>query len=110
MRLNILTLLILAITALTVRSATADVGENWIKNCAACHGRDGSGDTVIGKRNNVKDYRDAKIQSEITNDKAASMIREGSVVGGKVRMKSFKDILTSEEIDALVIYFRAFAK
>jgi mono/diheme cytochrome c family protein len=91
-------------------ASAADVAENWAKNCASCHGKDGSGNTVMGKKNGVKDYRDPKVQAEFSDAQAASAIKGGVVVGGKTRMKAFKDELTDEDIKALVAHIRSFKK
>ena len=109
MRLKIQTLLVVTSVVMAAGAASAaDATENWTKNCAACHGKDGSGNTLMGKKNGAKDYRDPKVQAEFTNEKAAATIKEGVTVGGKERMKAFKDKLTDDEIKALVLHIRGF--
>ena len=83
----------------------ADVAENWSKSCASCHGKDGSGNTVMGKKSGVDNYTDAKVQAKFTDEEAIQSITEG-----KGKMKSFKDKLSAEEIKALVAHIRAFKK
>ena len=34
----------------------ADAAAIWAQNCASCHGKDGSGNTMMGKKLGVKDY------------------------------------------------------
>jgi len=51
----------------------ADVQENWTKNCAACHGKDGKGETKAGKKADVKDLTDANYQASL-----ARLGRDGS--------------------------------
>lgn len=89
-------------------SNAADAAANWTANCASCHAKDGSGSTVMGKKNGAKDYRDAKVQASFSDEKAAQVIKEGVADNGKTKMKSFKDKLTDDEIKALVGYIRKF--
>lgn len=86
----------------------ADAAANWNTLCASCHGKDGSGNTVMGKKNGVKDYRDPKVQAEFSDEKAVQAIKEGIAEGGKTKMKAFKDKLTDDDIKALVAYIRKF--
>jgi mono/diheme cytochrome c family protein len=88
----------------------ADAAANWAKNCAACHAKDGSGDTRMGKQLGCKDYRDPKVQAGLTDAKAISAIQNGIVEGGKQKMKAYKGTLTDEEIKALVAYIRTLKK
>ncbi len=53
----------------------ADAAANWNQHCASCHGKDGSGATMMGKKLGVKDYRDAKVQAGFTDAQAAQMIK-----------------------------------
>ena len=89
-------------------ASAADATENWAKNCAACHGKDGSGNTMMGKKAGAKDYHDPKVQAELTDAKAIETIQNGVVVGGKERMKGFKDKFTDAEIKDLVAHIRSF--
>ena len=85
--------------------SAADVAENWNKNCASCHGKDGTGNTVMGKKSGVDDYTDAKNQAKFTDADAIK-----SITDGKEKMKPFKEKLSADEIKALVTYLRAFKK
>lgn len=86
----------------------ADAAEVWTKNCASCHGKDGSGDTRMGKKLNAKDYRDPKVNDAITDAAALKAIRSGVVENGKEVMKSFADKVSDDEAKALVTYLRTF--
>ena len=86
----------------------APVTENWDNNCTKCHGADGKGETKIGKKLKLKDYTDAAVQAKMSDADMAKSISEGVTDGGKERMKAFKDVLSKEEIDALVAYVRKF--
>ena len=98
-------IIVLFLLATTVASYAADAGENWAKNCAMCHGKDGSGNTVMGKKNGAKDYTTAAGQG-FSDDAAAKAIKDG--VAGK--MKAFGDKLSDADIKALVAHVRAFKK
>ena len=51
---------ILVFATIIVASAgigvAADAAANWSQLCASCHGKDGSGNTTMGKKLGVKDY------------------------------------------------------
>jgi mono/diheme cytochrome c family protein len=82
----------------------------WDKNCASCHGKDGRGDTKMGKKVDVKDYTDPKFQAEYKEEKGIKSIKEGLTEKGKERMKSYAEKLSEEEIKALAAYVRTFKK
>jgi cytochrome c553 len=85
----------------------ADVAENWNKHCASCHAKDGSGNTKMGKKLNVKDYRDAKAQESFTDDAAFKAVKEGTKdAAGKETMKPFAEKLSDDEIKALIGHVR----
>jgi cytochrome c553 len=99
--------------ALFVMSApmfAADAKANYEKHCAKCHGPDGRGQTKMGKQSGAKDYTDAKVQAEMTDEKALKSIKEGQKVNGKEAMKPFGDKLSDDEIKALIAHMRAFKK
>jgi len=99
---------ILTVTTLIAAAGiacAADTSELWAKNCASCHAKDGSGNTVMGKKSGVEDYQDAKVQAKFTDAEAIDIIKNG-----KEKMKSFKDKLTDDEIKSLVATIRSFKK
>ena len=98
-----------ACAAMVVSASAADVKENWDKNCAKCHGPDGKGDTKMGKKLEIKDFTDAKVQAALKDDAMLKAIKEGVKDGEKVRMKAAEG-LSDEEMKALVTYVRAFKK
>jgi mono/diheme cytochrome c family protein len=111
MKTKITLLLIVGSIVCTARLASAaDAAENWTKMCASCHGKDGTGNTMMGKKLAVKDYTDAKVQAALTDADAIKAINEGVTADGKAEMKPFKGKLTDDEIKALVTYMRAFKK
>src|SRR6266511_5361875 len=75
-------------------SRAAEIKENWDKNCASCHGKDGKGETKAGKKAGVKDQTDPKYQASLTDDKMFQAVKEGLKEDGKEKMKPSRDKLT----------------
>jgi mono/diheme cytochrome c family protein len=90
--------------------AAADANATWNANCASCHGKDGSGNTAMGKKLNTKDYRDARVQAVFSDAEAERAIKEGVKTNGKETMKAFGGKLTDADVKALVAYIRSFKK
>ena len=88
----------------------ADAKANYDKHCAKCHGPDGKGQTRMGKQAGAKDYTDAKVQAEMTDEKAFKSIKEGQKVNGKEAMKPFAGTLSDDEIKELIAHIRKFKK
>ena len=112
MKLKMKTLpLVCLVSAIASLACAADVQENWTKNCAACHGKDGKGETKAGKKAEVKDLTDATYQASFTDEQMFKQIKEGMKdKSGKEKMKAFADRLTDEEIKALGAHVRSFKK
>ncbi len=85
----------------------APVAENWENHCAKCHGADGKGQTKAGKKLNVKDYTDAKVQADMKDEDMIKATADGVFEKGKERMKAYKDELSAAEIKELVAYIRS---
>src|SRR5437762_2869049 len=99
--------LLLFVVSVGASASRADVSENWTKNCASCHGKDGKGQTKAGRMAEAKDLSDAKVQTAFTDDQAFKQIKEGlKDKNGKDRMKPFADKLSDDEIKALVAHIR----
>jgi len=99
---NLTTSVILAISvAFSGVAFGADGASLWAQNCAACHGKDGSGNTTMGKELGLKDY--AKSQS-FSDAEAANVIKNG-----KGKMKAYKQ-LSDADVKALVAYVRSLKK
>ena len=94
------------IAAVVIASASssfaADAAATWSQNCASCHGKDGSGNTMMGKKLGVKDY--TKEQS-FSDAEATNVIKNG-----KGKMKAYKDKLSDADVKALVAYVRSLKK
>ena len=53
----------------------ADAGALWAQNCASCHGKDGSGNTTMGKKLGVKDYTKSQSFSDAEGRMSLRMAR-----------------------------------
>ena len=102
--------IIIAAMAATILSASAaDVKEHWEKNCAKCHGPDGKGDTKMGKKLDIKDLTDAKVQSSLKDEEMFKAIKEGVKDGDKTKMKAAEG-LDDSDIKAMVKLVRGLKK
>jgi mono/diheme cytochrome c family protein len=98
-----------ALALATALGRAAPAAENWENQCTKCHGADGKGQTKVGKKLNLKDYSDAKVQAEMKDADMAKAITDGVLdKDGKEKMKAFKEELTAAEITELVGYVRKF--
>ncbi|HEY0725590.1 MAG TPA: cytochrome c, partial [Pyrinomonadaceae bacterium] len=80
----------------------ADGAALWGQHCASCHGKDGSGNTTMGKKLGVKDY---------TKDQGFSDAEaEKIILEGKDKMKAFKGKISEDDAKALVKYVRGLKK
>ena len=79
----------------------ADAAALWAQHCASCHGKDGSGSTMMGKKLGVKDY--SKDQG-FSDAEAANVIKSG-----KGKMKAYKQF-SDADVKALVAYVRSLKK
>ncbi|MGO8674379.1 MAG: c-type cytochrome [Limisphaerales bacterium] len=101
----------LALTLLAagaIAAHAADAKELWEKNCKKCHGEDGKGKTVMGKKLGVKDYTSPKVQVDLKDEEMVKTVKEGVKKDGETKMKSFADALSGDEIKSLVAYIRKF--
>jgi mono/diheme cytochrome c family protein len=97
------TSVILAIIVASSGAAfAADAGVLWAQHCASCHGKDGSGNTTMGKKLGVKNYTK---EQGFSDAEAANVIKNG-----KGKMKGYKDKLSDADVQALVAYVRSLKK
>jgi cytochrome c553 len=101
--------LIALVSSLTALGTYAGAKENWDKMCIKCHGADGKGSTPMGKKLNLKDLTDTKVQESFTDEKAYKSIKEGIKDGDKTRMKPAEN-LSDDDIKALVAHVRTLKK
>ncbi len=107
---NKIILTVVATLALTALSASAaDAKQTWETTCAKCHGADGKGDTKMGKKLDIKDLTDAKLQASVKDEEMLKAIKEGVKDGEKLKMKAAEG-LNDDEMKALVAYVRTLKK
>ena len=84
---------------------TADEAEATFKaKCAICHGMDGSGNTVTGKKLNAKDLR----RDEIRKMSDSQLYQ---IIGyGKNKMPGYEQTLGKEKVNQLINYTRGLGK
>lgn len=97
----------LALTALS--ASAADAKQTWETTCAKCHGADGKGDTKMGKKLDIKDLTDAKLQASVKDEEMLKAIKDGVKDGEKLKMKAAEG-LNDDEMKALVAYVRTLKK
>lgn len=86
-------------------AAYGDAAETYAKQCASCHGKDGKGQTTMGKKSKAKDYTTAEGQKWSDADGVKAILE------GKEKMKGYKDKGIDEAAaKALVTYIRTFKK
>jgi mono/diheme cytochrome c family protein len=97
---------LIAVTAILNAAAWGqnDAKDLYTTKCAVCHGPDGAGKTVMGKKLKIED-----IHVVVTKHSAEEMI--GVVEKGKAPgMKAYGKDLTKDQIKGVVDYFRSLAK
>jgi mono/diheme cytochrome c family protein len=100
--------LMVACVAMTALSALAADGKAlYEEHCSKCHGKDGKGQTTMGKKMGAKDYTDPKVQDAVSDAAFTKSIKEGLKVDGKVIMKPSEG-LSDDDVKAIVAYMRAF--
>ena len=107
---RIIAITIAACLAAVVSAKAADAKENYTTHCVKCHGEDGKGDTKMGKKAGVKDFTDAKVQEAKKDDQMVKSIKDGVKDGDKTLMKAYAELLSDDEIKALVAQVRSFKK
>jgi cytochrome c553 len=104
------TLLLAAVFGLAVSLAHADDAQAiWDKQCAKCHGKDGDGQTAMGKKLSIRNLSDAKVQAEIKDEDITKAIKEGVEKDGKRLMKPAEGV-SDDEVKALAAFVRGLKK
>jgi mono/diheme cytochrome c family protein len=104
--------MIIAAAVFVVAAVTASAQDSkalYEQSCKKCHGAEGKGDTVMGKKLGAKDYSDAKVQDALKDDVAFKSLKEGLKKDDKTLMKPAEGI-TDDQIKGLVAYLRTFKK
>ena len=91
-------------------AAAADAKANWDEHCSSCHGATGKADTKMGQKLKLKDYTDAKVQAELTDEVLLKATLDGVTVDGKQKMKGYADKLSADDAKAIVGLIRSFKK
>ena len=82
-----------------------DGNDLFLKNCAACHGKDGRAKTFKAKFNHARNLTDPAWQASSTDEHIYE-----SILKGKKKMPAFEKKLSKDEIGALVTYVRMLKK
>lgn len=103
---RILSVLVMTLASLIVfaTSVFADGGALFAAKCAGCHGKGGAGDTVMGKKLNVRDLTSAEVQKQ--SDEALTRI----ITDGKEKMPAYGTKLSADEIKEIVSFIRTLKK
>ena len=105
---HLLTALLFLGTAFAAHAATPQA--TWDDQCAKCHGPDAKGQTKMGKKLSIRDFTDAKVQADFTDEQAFKAIKEGLTdKTGKTTMKAIEG-LSDDEMKAMIPFVRAFVK
>jgi mono/diheme cytochrome c family protein len=73
--------------------------------CVSCHGADASGNTPIGKKNNIPDFRSPAVQN-LTDAELSSLIANGKPGGLSATAHKGK-ALTATQIEDVIAYVRS---
>jgi mono/diheme cytochrome c family protein len=104
---RLITLMVACASIAAVSANAADGKALYEEHCSKCHGKDGKGQTTMGKKSGAKDYTDAKVQEKVTDAEALKAIKEGfKNADGKVLMKPSE--LKDDEAKAVLEYMRTF--
>jgi len=77
----------------------------YAKNCASCHGKDGSARTFKARLNHARNLTDSDWQNRVSDERIFN-----SIVSGKGKMPPFGKKLSDQQIDSLVTYVRSLKK
>lgn len=85
----------------------------WDKSCAKCHGKEGKGDTKVGKKLKINDYTSAEWQAKVKDEELIKAIKEGKGEKdeeGEFAMPAFGSKLNEEQVKASLAFIRAMKK
>jgi mono/diheme cytochrome c family protein len=93
--------IVVSVLFLGVVSASAeDTAALYKGKCAACHGPDGKGDTVPGKKLGVKDFHSPEV-AKMSDAELFDITKKG-----KDKMPAYDKKLTDDQIKDLIKYIR----
>ena len=82
-----------------------DAGALFAKNCASCHGKDGSSKTFKAKFNHARNLTDSEWQATVSDERLFN-----SITNGRGHMPAWGKKLSEEDINSLVSYVRHLKK
>jgi cytochrome c553 len=105
---------LLVSTAVVVHATEPEISatarEIWTDQCRKCHGAEGDGNTVMGRKVGAYNFQDPTIQAKFTDAQAFKSIKEGKWdAEGKRRMRPAED-LSDKDIQKLIQLVRSFKK
>ena len=98
--------LLIPVAAATLSAGFAQTGVEkvYLDKCANCHSKDGSGQTVRGKKLKLRDLRSADVQKQ-DDAKWIELLSKG-----KGDMPAYQKELGDDQIKALVAHLREMGK
>ncbi len=96
--------LVAALAVPVVTFASDSGGDLYNTKCATCHGKDGAGQTPMGKSMKLRDLGSADVQKQ--SDAELTTIVEK----GKGKMPPFGGKLTADQVKEVVKYLRSLKK
>lgn len=99
-----LLMVVLALVLPAFSVAADSGGDLFATKCAACHAKDGSGNTAMGKNLKLRDLGSADVQK--LSDKDLKEI----VTKGKGKMPAYSGKLNDAQVDDLVKFIRSLKK
>lgn len=101
---------VLILSGMLCQAQDAGTNELYNSKCSKCHAKDGSGNTLMGKKYSAKNYTDASVQSKVTDEAIDKSLKEGYTnAEGKKVMQAFPE-LTALERKELIKTMRSFKK
>ena len=82
------------------KAQAKDAAPTYAAKCAMCHGKNGSGDTPMGKNMKVPDLRSKAVQAK------SDAVLHDFIAKGKGIMPAYSNQFSKEEINDLVAYIR----
>ncbi len=102
--------LIGSILAARAEAPSAETIEIWNKQCVKCHGKEGKGDTKMGKKIKAANFTDPEVQEKFSDEQMFNAIKEGvKDKSDRFKMKPAADV-TDEQINDLVLFIRTLKK
>ena len=99
-RSRVLLLLVVMLIALPL---AADGTSIFNSKCAACHGKDGKGDTAMGKKLNIRSLASKEVQKQSDAELLAISKK------GKNKMPAYDGKIADDDLKAVIAHIRTFA-